>query len=199
MSDMKDLCLNLAKADSENDVVQILKKWGYWDNQEVWRYYGDNENNFAVIGNQQNAPDSALVEKLVNSVDAVLMRECLRMGIDPEGSQAPASIEEALEQFFNIKNGMLTNLHPNERRDLAGNILLVATGTKQNQVTQSLIKEKAKHHGKCQKLFYHWQDPINSESHLFRANLIWEEQGLSNFAVSIIFTLYSRFYSNKYE
>ena len=130
MENLKDLCIALAQSESEREVIDILKKWGYWDNPTAWRYYGDNENNFAVIGNQQSAPDSALVEKIINSVDAVLMRECLRRGIDPESNDAPPTIEDALEVFFDIKHGMLTNLLPRKRRELAENILLVATGKK---------------------------------------------------------------------
>ena len=132
MKNIKDLCITLAKSESEKEVIDILKKWGYWDDPTAWRYYGDNENNFAVIGNQQSAPDSALVEKIINSVDAVLMRECLRRDIDPESNDAPPTIEDALEDFFDMRHGMLTNLLPRKRRELAENILLVATSKKSN-------------------------------------------------------------------
>ena len=98
----KELCISLAKADREEEVIKILKRAGYWDDPNVWRYYGNNENNFAIIGNQQSKPDAALVEKIVNSVDAVLTRECLRTCIDPEGEEAPSSINEALHKFFDI-------------------------------------------------------------------------------------------------
>ena len=55
--------------------------------------------------NQQSHPVPALVEKVINGIDAILERRCLEMGIDPESSMAPRSIEEALEQFFpNYKN-----------------------------------------------------------------------------------------------
>ncbi|CAD7772056.1 hypothetical protein AIOGIFDO_01162 [Candidatus Methanoperedenaceae archaeon GB37] len=130
MKNLKDLCIALAQSESEREVIDILKKWGYWDDSTAWGYYGDNENNFAVIGNQQSTPDSALVEKIINSVDAVLMRECLRRSIDPESNDAPPTIEDALEDFFDIRHGMLTNLLPRKRRELAENILLVATGKK---------------------------------------------------------------------
>ena len=70
-----DLCLSLVKADSEEDVIKLLKNSGFWDDEKAWRYFGDLENNFGDIGNQQSNADRALVEKLVNSVDAVLMAE----------------------------------------------------------------------------------------------------------------------------
>jgi len=130
MKDFGKLCITLAKSESEKEVIDILKKWGYWDDPAAWRYYGDNENNFAIIGDQQSAPDNALVEKIINSVDALLIRECLRRGIDPESEDAPLTIEDALEDFFDISHGILTNLLPKERKELAENILLVATGKK---------------------------------------------------------------------
>jgi len=127
---LKEFCISLAKAESEKEVIALLKEAGYWDNPSAWRYYGDNENNFAVIGNQQSSPDAALVEKIINSVDAVLMRECLRRGIDPESDTAPRNIIEALEEFFGIYEGRLSILSPRERTNLAENIILMATGKK---------------------------------------------------------------------
>lgn len=71
-----------------------------WDQRSLWHFYGDNENNYSTIGNQQSRPDAALVEKLVNSVDARLMYECLQRGIDPVGPTAPKSVRDAVAQFF---------------------------------------------------------------------------------------------------
>jgi hypothetical protein len=48
----------------------------------VWRYFDDNENNFSDIGNQQSEATAALIEKIVNSVDARLMNACWQAGID---------------------------------------------------------------------------------------------------------------------
>ncbi len=132
MKDLKTLCIKLVRAETEDEVINLLKKWGYWDDPKIWRYYGDNENNFAIIGNQASRADSASVEKIINSVDAILMRECLHRGIDPESSGAPLTIEDALEEFFDMQHGMLTNLPPRKRRELAENIMVVATGKKSN-------------------------------------------------------------------
>lgn len=129
---LRNLCLQLANANNEKDVIEILKKAGYWNNPDAWSYYGENENNFATIGNQQSAPDTALVEKIINSVDAVLMRECMREGIDPQGTDAPRVLKDALEYFFDISNGILTNMLPTRRTELAQNIMIVATGEKSN-------------------------------------------------------------------
>ena len=142
----KELCLNLAYANTEDDVVNLLTMEGYWDDLSTWRYYGDNENNYATIGNQQNRPEVALVEKIINSVDAVLMSECLSRGIIPESKQAPQSFIEALETYFNISNGKLSNLSPSQRKIIAERISLVATGEKTNPSYSIIILVKASHH-----------------------------------------------------
>jgi len=126
----KQFCLELAWCDSENNVIKLLRNAGYWDDSTVWRYYGDNENNFATIGNQQSRPDAAIVEKIINSVDAVLMAECLKRGIDPESSKAPQFIVSALEEYFSIPAGKLSNLTATERTKLSEKIRLVTTGRK---------------------------------------------------------------------
>ena len=132
MVGMRELCLELCNADVESRVVAILKKAGFWDDPSAWDYYGGYENNFQTIGNQQSSPEAALVEKVVNSIDAVLMRECLRASIDPEGPDAPGSLREAMELFFGVKGGVLTSLSTSRRSELAQNIMVVATGGKQN-------------------------------------------------------------------
>lgn len=128
----KELAINLAKAETEEEVIKILENEGYWDNLDAWQLYGGKENNFATIGNQKSRAEDALVEKIVNSVDAVLMSECLSRNIKTESEEAPSSIAEALQQFYNIHNGKLSNISPSERTKLAENIALVATGAKSN-------------------------------------------------------------------
>lgn len=132
MKKNKELCLLLAKSETEAEVISALKKFELWENNDLWRDYGDNENNFSTIGNQQSSAEAALVEKLINSVDAVLMRECLVRGINPESNKAPQSLEEALSNFFDIYKGKLSNIDARIRTSLADNIHLIATGEKQN-------------------------------------------------------------------
>lgn len=128
----RKLCLGLLYAESEQAVISLLKHCGYWYDDTAWRLYGDIENNWSQIGNQQSHPVAAMVEKLVNSIDAVLMRECLQRGIPVEGFDAPQSIKEAQEAFFGIRNGNLANIGAINRTQLAQNIGLVATGSKNN-------------------------------------------------------------------
>jgi hypothetical protein len=94
--ELREFCLSLLDADSEEEVVTILSDRGFWDDPKFWRYYGDREDNFSIIGNQQSRPEAALVEKVVNSVDAVLMNECWLRGLSPEDPKTPQSIHEAV-------------------------------------------------------------------------------------------------------
>jgi hypothetical protein len=131
---VKNLCLSLMKADTENEVIELLSKAGFWNDSAVWRYYGDYENNFNTIGNQQSRPDAALVEKLVNSEDARLMNECLVRGVDPEGADAPLSVRDAVASFFDESTktpslaGRIAHWSDAKRTDVARGITLTATG-----------------------------------------------------------------------
>ena len=90
--DSKELCLRLLKTDREEDVINILKDAGYWDDPSVWRLYGDKEGNYSTAGAQQAEPEAALVEKIINSVDASLTNKCLIANIDPESVDVLTSI-----------------------------------------------------------------------------------------------------------
>ena len=128
---LKQLCISLMQADTEEQVITLLKDAGFWDNSAVWRYYGDRESNYNTIGNQQSRPDAALVEKLVNSVDARLMNECLVRIIEPEGSNAPQSVRDAIAKFFdkgdslsNTFAGRIKNWSNSKRLSIAQGITL---------------------------------------------------------------------------
>lgn len=92
-----------------------MESAGYWNDPSAWKYYGDMENNFSTIGNQQRSPAAALVEKLINSVDAVLIKECISRGISPQSTKAPQSIQQALKEFSSIREGKLSNVEIYER------------------------------------------------------------------------------------
>jgi len=99
-----DLCLALMRADTEDEVIAVLRSAGYWDDPKAWRLFSDNDNNFSVIGNQQAEAVAAFVEKIINSVDARLVDACQRAGVDPEGAEAPATMREAVARFFEGKS-----------------------------------------------------------------------------------------------
>ena len=134
----QQLCMDLLRADTEEQVIFLLRAQGYWDNPDAWLPFGGKSDNFSTMGNQSSSPDAALVEKLVNSVDAVLMGECLAAGISPNSPDAPQSIPEAVAQFFfgdRYKSNSLGYISrwPNQkRRELSDLITLAATGARSN-------------------------------------------------------------------
>jgi hypothetical protein len=121
----------LLHAEDEATVDEVLKRAGYGlDNEGAWRALGDMENNFSTVGNQQTEATAALVEKVINGIDAVLMAECFRGKINPEGPEAPATMSAAVERFFKVREGLLANLDAKRQTELANNIHLVAVGEK---------------------------------------------------------------------
>lgn len=128
----RKLCFELLSSETEDEVIEILKKLGFWENSNSWKPYGNVQNNRGIVSNQQSSPVAALVEKIVNSIDAVLTGECFRAGIDPTSTNTPKTMQNAIEQFFQVKDGRIENLSPSQRTKLAEMIVLVATGTKES-------------------------------------------------------------------
>src|SRR5262245_57728346 len=103
----EELFYALLRAETENEVTDILKGRGLLNDDDDWKPLGDTENNWSAAGNQQSAASAAMVEKMINGIDAVLLYECLKRKIDPVSPKAPQSMAEAAKQFFNIPNGRL--------------------------------------------------------------------------------------------
>jgi hypothetical protein len=132
---MKDFCLSLLGADSAQEVNKLLKIHGYLDDLSLWRPVGDNWNNKGTVQNQQADAVSSLVEKITNSIDAVLMDKCLTLGIDPKGPDAPKSFTQAVGRFFlKSETKFLHNLTEfataKELGSLEKFIFIAATGSK---------------------------------------------------------------------
>jgi len=127
----EELCLALLSTEDEDEAVKLLDSYGYSLNkQNVWHPLGENAGNFSLVGNQQEEGTAALVEKVVNSIDAVLLAECHAAKIAPDSEMAPQTMQKAVERFFSIKDGRLGALDASEQRKLSEKISLVATGSK---------------------------------------------------------------------
>lgn len=123
----------LLKAEDESEVDTILSNAGYLaDDESIWMPLGGYENNFSTVGNQQADPTGALVDKIINGIDAVLMAECFARGISPEETNAPQTMAAAVEQFFGVRRGGLDSISAKERTSLAERFQLrvVAVGSK---------------------------------------------------------------------
>ena len=127
--DLRTLFFNLYRCRVEKEVEELLKYYSLLDSPANWDYYGGTESNFSVVENQQSGPVPALIEKITNGIDAILMRRCIENGIAPRSPQAPRSIMEAIEKFFpDYKNW---DIGPNRRRQ-AGDLQILADGPRFN-------------------------------------------------------------------
>ena len=127
---MEKIFWELYNADSESEVEKIIKKHNIFHDNNNWKAYGGNKGNFGTFESQQNHPVPALIEKITNSIDATLIKDCKLNNIDPKSSDAPKSMSEAVELFYGVKNGEIGELTNTERRELAENIQVIATGDK---------------------------------------------------------------------
>ena len=127
--DMRQLFEKLYFAKTEDEVDKVIEAHSDIFIQGNWYPLGKNENYFGVIENQQSSPIAALIEKITNSIDAVLMKKCLEAGIGPKSAQAPKSMEEAKAKFFeNYKNWDLSSF----RKQQAESIQIIADGPRFN-------------------------------------------------------------------
>lgn len=102
---MEKIFWELYNADSETEVEKIIKKHKIFNNNNNWKPYGGNKGNFGTFESQQNHPVPALIEKVANSIDATLIKECKLNGLDPKSNDSPKSMSEAVELFYGYKNG----------------------------------------------------------------------------------------------
>ncbi|MYK43313.1 MAG: hypothetical protein F4039_04410, partial [Gammaproteobacteria bacterium] len=126
---MRQLFNILYFAQTEDDVDQVVKTHPNVFKPENWYPLGGHENNFGVIENQQSTPIAALIEKITNSIDAVLMKKCLEADINPKSNQAPQSMDEARTNFFpNYRDWD----QPGFRNQQAESIQILADGPRRN-------------------------------------------------------------------
>jgi hypothetical protein len=127
--DAQRLFEDLVQAEQETKVTRILERGGLLD-EELWVPLGGEENNYAIVGVQHADPTGALAEKIINGIDALLMRACHSAGIGAESDLAPQTMADAVERFSGVKGGRLGDLTPQEQTELAMNLRLVAVGLK---------------------------------------------------------------------
>ncbi len=125
---MQYLFNKLYFASTESEVDKIIQSHDIFKAPGNWRPYGATESNYSVIENQQASPIPALVEKLTNSIDAMLMKRCFEQGIDPRSENAPQTMDEAIRRFYQYENFDL-QLY---RTQVAQDIQVLADGPKLN-------------------------------------------------------------------
>jgi hypothetical protein len=117
-------------AATEEDVDKIVQSNPDTFKGENWFPLGSNYGNFGIIENQQAAPIAALIEKITNSIDAILLKKCLEAKIDPKSTSAPRSMEEAVKRFFPEEHKSWDL--PSFRHKQAQDIQIIADGPRMN-------------------------------------------------------------------
>lgn len=125
----EDLFKLLYFSPTEEDVEKVIQNYSEFFKDENWFPLGGNENMFGIVRNQQSSPIAALVEKVTNSIDAILTKKCLEKGIQPDSNEAPKSMEDAVNVFYpDYKNW---DLKQNRRRQ-SEEIQILADGPPRN-------------------------------------------------------------------
>lgn len=123
---MYSILQKIILAKTENEITALIEQYPDIFNQKNWKPIGAQENNFGTIEAQGKYSERAMVEKITNSIDAVLLREARARGIDPDSEDAPKSIPQALEMFFDIEMGDLSTLSRSKKDELASQIYVIA-------------------------------------------------------------------------
>ena len=69
----------LFNAPTEDAVDEIISKYPTLFLDENWHPLGGDEKMFGIVRGQQSNPIAALVEKVTNSIDAILTRKCFEV------------------------------------------------------------------------------------------------------------------------
>ena len=129
----KVVLLEILKCQTSEEIEKIVKKEQL--DGEGWLFYGGKSNNVGTVDGQMRDADNALMEKITNSIDAILMRRCYEEGIDPrDKNTAPRTMAEAIERFFGGK-GKLRE----KRSEFAKEWLRVTAEGKRDRPTMTII------------------------------------------------------------
>ncbi len=125
---LEKLFLSLYATSSESKIENITSQKSPYLDTFRWKPLANNRSNFSIVKNQQSNPIAALIEKITNSIDALLTKKCLEVGMDPKSEVAPQTMQEALDQFY--PENKQWALLPTFRRQQAQDIQIIADGPK---------------------------------------------------------------------
>jgi len=103
-SNNKEIFLKLLSIVSSDEIASLIKSDDFFQSENCsWKPYGGRELNAPQIEGQMKSSSNALVEKLTNSTDALLMRRCYEVeGVAPESgnTKLPKTLLEAITKYF---------------------------------------------------------------------------------------------------
>ena len=132
--DESTLLLDLMRAASVDDARtaadRLVANYAY-----AWMPVGANEANYGVI-NMGSDPGVALIERVTNAIDSILEREAERLRLKGGKSIDATTPREAVDEWFGVKGGRVSNIPVTERSVLADNVRVCLTkGAKKAQPT----------------------------------------------------------------
>jgi len=122
--EVRKLFLEIYNAKDEIELLIVIKKYPEIFKDENWKPLGNTKSNYGTVKNQQSSPIASLIEKVTNSIDALLTKRCIENNIDPESNVAPKSMNEAIERFYPNNNWDLNSI----RKKQAEEIQIIADG-----------------------------------------------------------------------
>ena len=107
MSDIvenKRILETLLKITSSEEIATLIEEDDFFKPSNcIWIPYGRKENNAGQVEGQMRDSSNAIVEKITNSIDALLIRRCHEMDkVAPDSGdpKLPKSLSEALNKYF---------------------------------------------------------------------------------------------------
>ena len=130
----KNLLLKILRCDNADRIRELIDTDVYFA-QGTWVPYGGFSNNTGVINGQMKEAENSLIEKITNSIDAILMRKCQESGVDPKDhSKAPKDMEEAIKVYFGGREEIRKH-----RSEFAKQMIRVAAEGKRDKPTITII------------------------------------------------------------
>lgn len=100
----KEMFLKLLSVSSSDEIASLIESDNFFKPENCdWKPYGGRENNAGQVEGQMKSSSNALVEKLTNSIDALLMRRCYEVegkAPDSKDPKLPKSLSEAISKYF---------------------------------------------------------------------------------------------------
>jgi len=100
----KEVLSKLLSITSSDEIASLIDSSEFFKEENCsWKPYGGRENNAGQVEGQMKSSSNALVEKLTNSIDALLMRRCYEVeGAAPDSKdpKLPKSLSEAIGKYF---------------------------------------------------------------------------------------------------
>lgn len=132
---IEKLFWSLFNAGNEGELHEIVNSDSLLSNNDNWFPYGgadkQDRSNFRFFDNQQSNPIPALIEKITNSIDSLLLKKCRLGNINPKGDLAPQDMATAVERYFGIKDGDFSEVPRAGRRGIAEDIQVIAEGDRE--------------------------------------------------------------------